>query len=113
MIEKIADFNNILEKDVEIANVTKKGYCRLWTKRAAELARSFFDLNEWEIKAREITTKRCGDHTFLRIRNLNDEKLSFFYDGTGTYEFGSYCGPESESPDHLKNNRLDYFHQCF
>ena len=103
-MEKITNFNEILKNDCEITNVTKKGYCRLWTKRAAELARDFFEPNEWEIMAREITTMRSGDHTFLRIRNLNDEQLSFFYDGTGTGEFEPYCGLENESPPHLKKN---------
>jgi hypothetical protein len=113
MIEKLTSFNEILEKDSQIAAVTKIGFCRLWTRRAAELARDYFESNKWEVIARETIAKSSESHTFLRIRSLNDEQLSFFYDGVGTCRFGPYCGPENESPPHLKENRRDYFCQYF
>jgi len=113
MMEKITGFNEILKNDDKIAIVAKKGFCRLWTKRAAELARDYFEPDEWEIMAREITTNLSGDHTFLRVRNLADDQLTFFYDGIGTCEFEPYCGPENDSPSHLKNNREDYFSSYF
>ena len=112
MVEKLINFINILEEDSQINDVKKHGYCRNWTKRAAQLAHDFFEPNEWEILAREISLGTT-DHTFLRVRNLKDEQLSFFYDGTGTFKSEPYFGPESESPDHFKNNQKDPYSDCF
>lgn len=113
MVEKLINFNKILENDSLISAMTKKGFCRLWTKRAAELAYEYFEADGWEIMARETATKLSEPHTFLRIRNLNDDQLSFLYDGTGTCRFEPYFGPESGSPPHLRENRQDYFSQYF
>ena len=113
MAEKLIDFISILENDSEINLVSKHGLCRLWTKRSAELARNFFEPDEWEIMAREISVCPTLDHTFLRIRHINDEKQSYFYDGTGTYKFEPYCGPEETSPEHLKINRRDPYYSYF
>ncbi len=113
MIEKLVNFIDVLNKDDELKSVTKEGYCRDWTKMAAQLARNFFEPEEWGVLAMEVPVDSSIDHTFLRVRHVSDEQLSFFYDGTGTYKFEPYFGPEKESPEHFKNNRIDRFSEYF
>jgi hypothetical protein len=89
---------NLLEADEILKQQNKPGWCRFWTNRALNILDKLEGVNA---EARET---KDGNHTFVQV-TIGDE--TYILDGVGYKRSGPYFGPDTNAPQHLKDNEVD------
>ena len=95
-----------IQSNPAIMRYARPGWCRMWSALAKDLitVASLPDCNA-TIQALETDVLPGFSHTFLKVTINNTE--SYIMDGTGVEDHPPFFGPVQETPDHLKNSRVD------
>ncbi len=96
-----------LVQNPELAQLSKRGHCRSWTKASIYALKAIFP--QISVEAREVEIIEELRHTFLKI-HLNDHQ-TLLCDGVGVGKYPPYFGFEEDAPEHLRNSKPDVINQ--